>query len=582
MSDAPARPPISLITADLSAMSKNERIKVESKGLFSVAEGQASHGFREELEAVARGEQPTLSGAAKELSKFFGIYRQQGRGERGKKTQDHFFMVRIKNPAGGRLGPGQWLALDDAADRFADGTLRITSRQAIQYHRVYGPKLAPMVRHLNRHYRDEATLGACGDVSRNVVSAPGDELDPQHACDALGLAHALADELAPRTSAYFQIFLSDEEGRSSGVVNPDEPLYGAQYLPRKFKVGFAGARDNCADVLTQDVGFVPVVGAGAADGALWDLYTGGGLGLTHNNPQTAALLGLFVGRIRREQVVEATRAILILQKEHGERKERRLARWKYTLRRLGMDFVREELRERFGVEIEDAEPVPLPPVDLHLGWREQRGGRSYYGLPVASGRLQGAQRSAVREAVERLGLSVMLTPQQDLLLCDVEDRAALERILASHGIAPAERVSRVRSQAMACPAKPTCGLAMTEAERILPRYLEALEDEGLGDVDLIIRMTGCPNNCARPPTAEIGIYGYGKNDHVVLVGGARNGGRLAHVLYQRIPEEKMVPVLLGLARAIRERNPEGLPAGDFLHRAEPETLRAWVGVADGV
>jgi sulfite reductase (ferredoxin) len=253
---------VTLESSDLGAMSKNERIKAESKGLFFVADAKSPHSFRDEVQALEKGDAETLSGTAKELSKFFGIYRQQARGERGKKTQDHFLMVRIKNPAGGRLTRDQWLALDDAAEQFADGTLRITSRQGVQYHRVYGPKLAPLIRHLNRHYRDHGTLGACGDVNRNVMASPIDELDPGYTGGGLALAHAIADELSPRSSSYFQIFLSDQEGRNGGPVNPTEPLYGEQYLPRKFKVGIAHPTDNSVDVLTQDVGLVPVGNAG--------------------------------------------------------------------------------------------------------------------------------------------------------------------------------------------------------------------------------------------------------------------------------------------------------------------------------
>jgi sulfite reductase (ferredoxin) len=247
-----------------------------------------------------------------------------------------------------------------------------------------------------------------------------------------------------------------------------------------------------------------------------------------------------------------------------------------------VDKVKAELRGRFEIAVEDASPAPLPPLRLFLGWHPQRDGRHFYGISVENGRMQPPLRRAVRAAVAELGLTVRMTPQQDLLLCDVADRAALERMLDAHGVARPESVSRVRRLAMACPAKPTCGLAMTEAERILPTYIDAIERAGLGDVDVVIRMTGCPNNCARPPTAEIGIYGYGKNDHVVLVGGSREGSRLARVLYERVPEERMIPVLVGLVRAVRDHNPAGLPAGDFLHRTDPERLRAFVGVEDAV
>ncbi len=579
--DAPAAPAVTLKSADVGRMSGNERIKTESQGLFYVSAKGEVHTFLDEIEALNRGETPTISNAAKELSKFFGIYKQQSRGKRGRKTDDYFFMVRIKCPAGGSLSAAQWVALDEAAEAYGDGTLRITSRQGIQYHHVYGPKLAPLVRHLNRSYRDQATLGACGDVNRNVMCSPIEGLDPEHRTGGRELAIEMADQLAPRTSAYFQIFLSDEEGRNAGPVNPTEPLYGAHYLPRKFKIGIANPTDNSVDVLTQDVAFVPVASNGRIDGSVWDLYSGGGLGLTHNLPKTAALLALYLGRIRRDQVVEAAKAIAILQKESGDRKDRRQARWKYTIRRLGVDAVKAELKRRFQLEIEDAEPVPLAPMQLHLGWHEQGDGRSWYGLSVENGRIGPELRHVIRRAVEELGLSVRLTPQQDLLLCDVEDRQALERILKEGGVGPPESISLVRRNAMACPAKPTCGLAMTDAEAVLPAYIDAIEAAGLGDVDVVIRMTGCPNNCARPPTAEIGIYGYGKNDHVVLVGGSREGTRIAHPIFARLPEEKMIAVLIGVLTAIRDRNDAKLPAGEFLHRTDPDELRRWVGIADG-
>ncbi len=578
----PSQEAVNLENSPLEAMSKNERIKVESQGLFFVAGKDGIHTFGDEVDALSSGDAETIGNEAKELSKFFGIYKQQGRGERGRKTKDFFFMVRIKAPGGGGFSTEQWIALDDCAEKFADGTLRITSRQGVQYHHVYGKNLAPLVRHLNRNYRSDATLGACGDVNRNVMASPVDGLDAAHHTGGFELAEDIATELAPRSTAYFQVFLSDDEGRNVKPVSSDEPVYGKHYLPRKFKIGIAGPSDNSVDVLTQDVGFVPVAANGGdPDGSVWDLYSGGGLGLTHNNPKTAAHLGLYFGRVRREQVVDAARSLALIQKQYGDRKDRKQARWKYTVRRMGLDVVKAQLREEHGIDLQDAEPVPLPPMELHLGWHEQRDGRHYLGISVENGRVKPELRRAIRAAVEAQRLSVRATAQQDLILCDVTDRAEIERILADHGAVANEGVSLVRRNAMACPAKPTCGLAMTDAENILPSYIDAIDAAGLGDTDVVIRMTGCPNNCARPPTAEIGIYGYGKNDHVVLVGGSREGSRLAHPLYARVPEEKMIPILVGLARAARDHNPEGLPVGDFLHRTPPEQLRAWVGVEDG-
>ena len=580
------KPAVTLADSKLEEMSKNERIKVASQGLFFVSDGKTTHAFADEVDALSRGEAETIGGEAKELSKFFGIYRQQIRGERGRKTGEHVFMVRIKCPAGGELSAKQWAALDDASEQFADGTIRITSRQGVQYHYVHGPKLAPLVRFLNRHYRKEATLSACGDVNRNVMASPVDGLlgpgDPR----GRELAVTLAGELAPRSSSYFQIFLTDADGRTVAPMHSDEPLYGPQYLPRKFKIGIAHPDDNSIDALTQDVGLIPVLvnrsdgkEGFASDGSLWDLYSGGGLGQSHNNPQTAPLLGMYLGRIARDQVVGAVKAIVTLQKEQGDRRDRKQARWKYTIRRLGLDFVKRTLVARFGIRLEDAAPQPIAPGLLHLGFGDALDGSSYYGISIENGRVKPPQRKAIREAAVTLGLGVRMTAHQDVILTNVRDRVALLAILDRHGMARPEAVSRARSLGIACPAKPTCGLAMTDAENILPHYFDALEAAGLGDVDLEVRMTGCPNNCARPPSAEIGIFGYGKNDHVLLAGGSRRGTRLASVLYPRISEEQMVPALVGLFRVVKERCPAGTPPGDWIAATDFAQLRTWIALA---
>ena len=221
-------------------------------------------------------------------------------------------------------------------------------------------------------------------------------------------------------------------------------------------------------------------------------------------------------------------------------------------------------------------------MQLHLGWHPKRGGDGWYGISVENGRLKGSQREAVREAVETLGVRVRLTPQQDLLLIGAPDRESVEAILRKHDVALPEEISIARRNGMACPAKPTCGLAMTDAEGILPEYFDAIEAAGHGDVDVVIRMTGCPNMCARPPTAEIGIYGYGKNDHVVLVGGSREGTRIGRTLYPRLSGEAMVPALVGLFGAIKEHNTDGLPAGEFLDRVDLDQLRSWIGLDEAL
>jgi len=577
--------PVTLANASAAEMSTVERLKHGSEGLFYVhSTHESRHTMRSEIDALSAREAETISEHAKEIAKHFGIYKQRERNESGKKDGDFIFMVRVKNPAGGELTPAQWLALDEVAGRYADGSLRLTARQGIQFHYVRGHNLHPLIRDINTSYSNNGyqltTLGACGDVNRNTVASPIDDLDVELPLDSHELAHAVAREMTPRSSAYYQVFLADESGQQIAPLNSEEPIYGAQYLPRKFKVGFAHPHDNSVDLLTQDVGFLPRVNGRRVTG--YDLYSGGGLGATHNQPDTTALLALFLGVVQRDQVLDTVRAIATIQREHGERRNRRVARWKYTIRRIGVAAVKETLRQRFEIALEDAEPVPIPPVRDHLGWYPEAGAGDhlYVGIMIPNGRVRDEvairYRSAIRRIVAQLeGIGVRVTPNQHLILAHVPAarREWIERTLAEHGVPFDGEVAQIRRLAMACPAKPTCGLAMTHAERVLPRYLAELEAAGLGDIDVIIRMAGCPNSCSRPPTAEIGIIGYGKNDYVLMVGGARNGSRLARVLYPRLGESELIEALKNLVRAIRDRNPRRLSAGDYLDQTPDAELK---------
>ena len=577
--------PVTLENASAAEMSTVERLKQSSEGLFYVhSTHESRHTMRSEIDALSARQAETISEHAKEISKHFGIYKQRERNESGKKDGDFIFMVRVKIPAG-ELRPAQWLALDAAADLYADGSIRLTARQGVQFHYVRGHNLSALIRHINASQGDSGyqltTLGACGDLNRNTVASPIDDLDAELPLDSHELAHAVAREMAPRSSAYYQVFLADGNGQQIAPLNPEEPIYGAQYLPRKFKVGFAHPHDNSVDLLTQDVGFLPRVSGRKVTG--YDLYSGGGMGATHNQPATMPLLALHLGVVQRAQVVDTVRAIATIQREHGERRNRRAARWKYTIRRIGVDAVKQTLRERFGISLADAEPLPLPPVRDHLGWHREAGGGDflYVGILIPSGRVRDEAtvryRSAIRRIVSEVeGIGLRNTPNQHLILAHVPAarREWIERTLAEHGVPFDGAVPPIRRLAMACPAKPTCGLAMTHAERALPRYLAELERDGLNNVDVMIRMAGCPNSCSRPPTAEIGIIGYGKNDYVVMVGGARDGSRLARVLYPRLSEHELIETLKHLVMAIRDRNPKRLPAGDYLDQTPDDELKA--------
>jgi sulfite reductase (ferredoxin) len=581
--------PVTLAIGSAHEMSKVEHLKHASQGLFYVqVPNSGRHTFASEIEALSAREAETISEQAKEISKTFGIYKQRVRNESGKKVGEFIFMVRVKNPAGGELTHEQWLALDEASDRYADGSLRLTSRQGIQFHYVRGENLHGLVRHINIACRNLGyqltTLGACGDVNRNTTASPIDDLDLELPLDSRVLAHQVAAELAPRTSAYYQVFLSDEAEHQLAPLHWEEPIYGPQYLPRKFKIAFAHPHDNSVDLLTNDIGLMPVVG----DGGGYELFSGGGMGMTHNQPATEPLLALHLGRIQRAQVIDAVRAIVTLQREHGERKNRRAARWKYTIRRLGIAHVKRELRERFGIELQDSIAAALPPVRDHLGWYPEAGDKKhlYVGILIPFGRVRDSETARYRTAIRKIvtevdGIGVRITPNQHLILAHIPEsqRDFVEKTLSECGVASGNDVAPVRRLAIACPAKPTCGLAMTHAEQALPRYLTELERAGLGGVDVMIRMAGCPNGCSRPPTAEIGIAGYGKNDYVLMVGGARNGSRLARVLYPRLGEDELIQALIGLVRGIRDHNPQALPAGEFLHHSTDAELRGLAAVA---
>ena len=546
--------PVTLDNASPAEMSTVERLKHASEGFFYVhSTHESRHTMRSEIDALSARQAETITEHAKEISKHFGIYKQRERNESGKKDGDFIFMVRVKIPAG-ELTPAQWLALDAAADVYADASLRLTARQGVQFHYVRGHNLSPLIREINASVSDYGyqltTLGACGDVNRNTVASPIDDLDAELPLDSHQLAHEVAREMAPRSSAYYQVFLADQNGQQIAPLNSEEPIYGAQYLPRKFKVGFAHPHDNSVDLLTQDVGFIPRIKGGEVTG--YDLYSGGGMGATHNQPATMPLLALHLGVVQREQVVDAVRAIVTIQREHGERRNRRAARWKYTIRRLGVDAVKQSCAN--ALESRSQRPSQFRCRRCAITWdgigRPASAIFFMSGILIPSGRVRDEATTRYRSAIRRIvseveGIGVRITPNQHLILAHVPAarREWIERTLAEHGVPFDGAVPALRRLAMACPAKPTCGLAMTHAECALPRYLAELEREGLGSVDVMIRMAGCPNGCSRPPTAEIGIIGYGKNDYVLMVGGARDGSRLARVLYPRLSEHELIAAL---------------------------------------
>lgn len=475
--------------------------------------------------------------AAAGLLKFHGIYQQDDRDLRRQRAEKQYScMVRV-GIAGGVVQAAQYLKLDELADRAGDGTLRITSRQDIQYHYVGKRSLRGLIQSVAG--AGLSTYGACGDVVRNVTYDATPLARPGRGA-LVGLAQRVRKAFRPRSAAYAEIWLDGEKAAS--LEAEAEDVYGDTYLPRKFKIGFTHEGENLIDIYTNDLGFVAHSESGRLTG--FTVLAGGGLGQSNgvkgSHPRLAdAVCSIGPGE---EEVMAVARAAVSIHRDFGNRENRRLARLKYVLDERGIEWFQGELSVRLGAALRPPAELVWGRQDDYLGWHEQEGGLWFYGLRVISGRLQGDLRRAVRAAVEATGCEVRLTAQQNLLLCGLgaSGRGAVESVLAAHGVAPAGALPPVLRHSMACVSLPTCGQAITEAERVLPETAALIQREldaaGAGGEVVHVRMTGCPNGCARPYTAEIGIVGETTGKYTIYLGGSPRGERLAQ------PWKKLVPL----------------------------------------
>jgi sulfite reductase (ferredoxin) len=547
--------------------SKVEALKQDSRSLRgSLAEGLAD-------------DRSSFDENGYNLLKFHGIYQGYDRDsatelKQSGQEKEYRFMVRARLP-GGRLTAAQYLALDAIADRFANGTLRITTRQGIQFHGVVKRRLKETIAAMNAAL--VTTLAACGDVVRNVTTVPAPIRDAVHSRLETD-AKALSGHLLPVTHAYHEIWLDDEQ-----VAGPEEDsLYGATYLPRKFKIGIAVPWDNSADVLTNDLAVVALFEGDVLTG--YNFALGGGLGMTHNKPKTFPRLATPVAFIAPDDLLAAAAAVVRLHRDHGDRSNRKHARLKYVIAEKGEAWAKAQLEAYLGKTLEDPRPMPNFVVVDHLGWHEQGDGKLYLGVPVASGRIVDRPgerlRSALREIIERYGTDPILLPSQDIILSNIApgDRPAIEAALRRSGVALAGDVSPVRRWSLACPALPTCGLALTEAERIQVPLIEAIEERlaryGLLGETLSIRITGCPNGCARPYAGDIGLVGRMPGFFALYVGGDFAGTRLNFTLLDKLPEAKVVETLDPLFALFARDRRTGEGFGDFCYRVGRETLLA--------
>ena len=548
--------------------SKVEQIKAESNFL------------RGETAAQLQETTSHFKEAGKQVLKFHGVYQQDDRDQRSGGGRQYSFMVRAKIP-GGRVTAEQYLAQEELADRYGSGTLRVTTRQDFQLHGILKGDLQEAIRHINETLL--TTFGACGDVVRNVVCCPAPEGNPLR-LELEQRSQQISDHFLPRTRAYHDIWLDGEKVYNGQQhVETVEPIYGDTYLPRKFKIGIAYPGDNCIDVYSQDVGLIPIAEGETLKG--FNVLVGGGLGMTHKKPDTFPRLADLLAFVTPEALIPLLEHIVGIQRDHGNRADRRQARMKYLIHAWGLPRFRKELEQRLGDTLK--KPVPMPPfeLDLHLGWHRQVDGRYYLGLSVENGRIQdvGARRlkSGLHEIVTRFRPEMRLTANQDVLLSGfrAEDQAEVTSLLEAYGIRQEHELSNARKYAMACPALPTCGLALAESERVLPSFIDQLEvtlaDLGLSDEKFSVRMTGCPNGCARPYVSDIGIVGRSLDQYTVFVGGQMDGTRLNKPFKDLVPLGELVATLRPLLVWFKEDRIAGESFGDFCHRVGVDALQAY-------
>jgi len=552
--------------ADTDQLHKNEHLKQASNYLRGTI-----------LEGLADTSTGSISADDQQLTKFHGIYQQDDRDlrkERRKaKLEKAFsFMIRVRVP-GGVSTPAQWLEMDRLSREYANHTLKLTTRQAYQLHGVVKSDLKKTIAEINGALMD--TIAACGDVNRNVMCNPN-PTTPVHAA-VLDIAQKISDHLTPQTGAYHEIWLTDEDGEKVKVTEDPkviEPIYGETYLPRKFKTVVAVPPSNDVDIFAHDLGYIAIVEDDKVVG--YNVTVGGGMGMHHGNEATFPRLADVMGYCTPEQAVEVSEAVVKVQRDHGDRTERKHARLKYTIEDHGIDWFRDEVEKRLGYKLEAARDFKFEDNGDRYGWTESADGQQHLTLFIQNGRVLDKKGwtalTALREVAKIHKGDFRLTANQNLIIADVApaDKAAIEAILAEHGLGESWKQSGMRLNSMACVALPTCGLALAESERYLPDLItefdEVLKANGLEDDAITIRMTGCPNGCARPYIAEIALVGRGPGKYNLYLGGGFVGDRIVKMYRDRIAAEEIVPTMKPIIEAYAKERTPGEKFGDFCIR----------------
>jgi sulfite reductase (NADPH) hemoprotein beta-component len=566
-------------------LAKNELLKADKPDLSGTIR-----------ETLANPAADRFSGDDEQFIKFHGIYQQDDRDKR-KVAKEYSVMVRTRQ-TGGIVPAAQYLVYDELSGRFANGTLRITSRQTFQFHGVLQQGIGNLIKSINEAL--SSTLATCGDVNRNVTAPsnpPVDAITQAIEDDSFTLTRALL----PKTTSYHSIWvdgvqldlgLGEKIAKARASVDqanpympppadldesgaPADNLYGKTYLPRKFKTGFALPPNNDIDVFTNDMGYVAIVEGGKLVG--YNLLVGGGLGTSHGNKATYPRLADVIGFLTREQVVAVGEAVIKIHRDWGDRTDRKHARIKYVLQEKGVEWFKGELAQRLGAPLPAAKPFLFVGQGDAFGWTKQSDGKWFLGLFIETGRVKDAGdyklKTALRTIAEKYSPTFRLTATQNLILSDIKeaDKAAIEKTLHDHGCGIVFNPGLVKGRGMACPALPTCGLSLAESERVFPKILAKIEDAqaeaGFPGEELVVRMTGCPNGCARPYNAEIGFVGKAPSKYNLMLGGNREGTRLARLFKESVHADEIPAVVGALFQQYAKERKAGQAFGDWADQA---------------
>ena len=589
----------------------------EPEKKLSAVEGYklASNHLKGNIEAeLADNSSEEVSDETYELLKFHGSYFGYDRDsatprKKAGLDKEYEFMVRMKCP-GGRLTAAQYIALDLLTEKYANGALRITTRETFQFHCVHKVGMKPLIADINHLLL--STLGGCGDIVRNITMCPAPIKDKIHAkLEADG--YTLAAQLAPKTNSYYEIWLDGEKvhdykfnpvpspvggglgwGHSGSEDNNSpppslppigggtiEPLYGDTYLPRKFKIGIATPEDNCVDVLTNDLAILSLFDGDEFVG--YNFALGGGLGMKHNTPKTFARLASPIMFVPPELFIPATEAVIKFQRDNGDRGDRQHSRLKYVMAEKGDAWAKSELEKYLGRSMEAPKAMPKFAVDDHIGWHAQGDGKWFFGVPVSSGRIVDREaeqiRTGLRAVILEYGMDLVLTADQNIILCDIEvaEKPRIEQILHEHGVKLASDITPVYRNMIACVSYPTCGKALAEAERIKLPLVAEIENEmakhGVLDEKISIRIAGCPNGCSRPTVSEIGIIGRMPDYYTIHIGGDFAGTRLNEKIFDKIPYEALPQALSPMFKLWNEKRLANEDFGDFCARYGVEAVK---------